>query len=377
VKLEIRFTRVTKLVIRRKEGYKSMKKFLITRWLGFTRSSSQYGMTNSNTEGRRSMAGVLSIEAAILAPIFIAFLFGLFEIGNWYNQGWRLVNVAQNLSTALQRSQSVSVHNMYRMTVASINIPEVNKSGGSVPNDCSPDVCEIPGLVWKVVASTTPTSQGMVEASSSSDWSNPWLKDGDPSNDRNPFFVGALVSHPAQTIFSRVFGKGPQLTRFSSGLVNPSVQPRITNEIVEFSFGAKFNRWDVPDVNPSWSSGVYHPFKRVGPGFRRVQLGSTTTITDIGTSLSDDEIIQKDTYAPSNTSQQSSGYGAEDLWGLRCRADQGWVAVGCNLLTGRGLANGTLKDLDHRLQSNGCYSDQEELVDEPELRIRCMRIIVD
>lgn len=83
-----------------------------------------------NETCRRRDQGLLFIEAALLIPVALAFLLGVAEVGNWYLQGLRLSNLAQNLATGVQQSPSLSNYDMYRLTVSSSSLPEANKSGG-------------------------------------------------------------------------------------------------------------------------------------------------------------------------------------------------------------------------------------------------------
>ena len=295
--------------------------------------------------------GILFIEAAFLLPVAVVFLLGVVEVGNWYYQGLRLGNLAQNLATGVQQDPSISAHNLYRLTVSTSSLPEVNKTGGTVPPDCSPQTCEIKDLTRKVKAFMAPPSHDSVQSASSLDWSNPWVKDTDPSNDRNVYYLGVSVSYPRRTLFSKIFPSTSVITRWSSVVVNPSIQPRVTNEVRFFSFQTPGNDTLV----------------RKG-GYKRVQIGTESTLTPIAaetnvTSWTGPGII---------TPEVEASHGST-AWGLKCREVNGWVLGSCSLTT----SSGSPGDRDLVVRDNGCYSDNEEYDQGARVHLECIKSTVD
>jgi hypothetical protein len=295
--------------------------------------------------------GILFIEAAFLLPLAVAFLLGVVEVGNWYYQGLRLGNLAQNLATGVQQDPSISPHNLYRLTVSTSSLPEVKKTGGTVPVDCSPQSCEIKGLTRKVKAFKAPPSHDSVQSASSSDWSNPWVKDTDPSNDRNVYYLGVSVSYPRRTLFSKIFPSTSVITRWSSVVVNPSIQPRVTTEVRFFKFNV-------------YGDDTLEQFG----GYKQVQIGTETVYEDIGAG----QKLTPSNGMPFTTDVVKTNHGGQQ-WGIRCRQEQGWILGACSLADGIGSGG----DKDLVITRDGCISDNEEKGQEARIHIQCIKTTVD
>ncbi len=319
---------------------------IIDWFVGFTNKNWRHGGCVLRDLRRARDQGILFIEAAFLLPVAVVFLLGVVEVGNWYYQGLRLGNLAQNLATGVQQDPSISPHNLYRLTVSTSSLPEVNRTGGAVPVNCPPETCEIQGLSRTLVASTTPLSQGSVQSASSSDWSNPWENDSDPSNDRQPYYVGVAVSYPRTSLFSRLFSTTSRTSRWSSVVVNPAIQPRVTTEVRFF----RFKTWDNDEL------------ERYG-GYRRVQIGTTS----VNESVPAESLMNGPT--PFVTDEVAAQHGSSD-WGLRCRQENGWVPITCSLQAKSG-------DRDLRAKNNGCFSDEGEENGKGRIYLGCMKSIVD
>jgi Flp pilus assembly protein TadG len=295
--------------------------------------------------------GILFAEAALLLPVVLTLLFGAVEVGNWYLQGFRLANLSQNLATGVQQSPTISAHDMYRLTVSSSSLAEVKKNGGTVPTDCSPNTCEIKDLTTKIVASTTPINRSSVGSSTPSKWTNPWLADSQPSNDRKPYYVGVLTSYPRTTLFSRLFPSTRRIERWSTVVVNPAIQPRVTTVVRFYNFQTYGD----------------DTLQRLG-GYRRIQIGEdieNETIPPLGNVTGPIPIV---------TDVVKAQHG-DNPWGLKCREEEGWFAVSCGLST---HADGSVtRDRDLVVRENGCFADNEEREEGGRIHLGCMKVKVD
>jgi hypothetical protein len=126
------------------------------------------------------------------------------------------------------------------------------------------------------------------------------------------------------------------------------------------------NRWaNEVTQNPDFSAG-FTPELVSGLG-RKIVQGQPPTGLDAADT--DAAIIR--------TKPFTSTVRSATNWGLSCRHDNGWVAVGCGMSTEGNIFSSTNwgadVDADMSLVDNGCYSDQEELGTKLHLFIRCMK----
>ncbi len=127
----------------------------------------------------RKNQGLGMIETAILLPIFLMFAFAVIDFGNYMIVKNRIVSANQAIASAIQNKPT--------MTVSDLNVVIKNSFGDL-------DKVWTGTMVW---ASKTPPSSN--EPLSTQAWwavrnfTNPWLSDGDSSNDNNAYYVGVFT----------------------------------------------------------------------------------------------------------------------------------------------------------------------------------------
>jgi hypothetical protein len=132
-------------------------------WLSFWRKNQGLGM----------------METALFLPIFLMFTFVVMDFGNYLIIKQRIVSANQAIASAIQNNPT--------MTVSDLNVVIKNSLG---------DLDKI----WTgtmVSASKTPPSLNTMPITGAwwevRNFTNPWLSDGDSSNDNNAYYVGVYT----------------------------------------------------------------------------------------------------------------------------------------------------------------------------------------
>jgi len=133
-------------------------------WLSFWRKDQGLGM----------------IETVILLPIFLMFAFAVMDFGNYLIVKNRIVSANQAIASAIQNKPTISKSDL--QIVVQNSLGDLDKPWTGT-------------MVW---ASKTPPSSNEVKLGNDSwwlirDYENPWLSDGDPSNDNNAYYVGVFT----------------------------------------------------------------------------------------------------------------------------------------------------------------------------------------
>ena len=147
-----------------------------------------------------SASGSLFIEAAIIMPVALAGFMGAVEVLNIQVQRGSVMNAAHSIAMAIQQNPQITAQEM----------DEFQKSLG--------------GGLTRIGASTTPIKESTVGNSNS--WSNPWLSDGDPANDRNPYYVWVHLEWMVKPLFASFLSSGFKVRQFTTVVVKatPALQ---------------------------------------------------------------------------------------------------------------------------------------------------------
>ncbi len=131
-------------------------------WVSFFRQSRGFGM----------------IETAILLPIFLLFAFAVIDFGNYLIAKNRIVSANQAIATAIQNNPT--------MTVSDLNVVIANSLGNLLGGYTTV-------AIWTSQTVPSLSTARTIAQNSLRDIANPWLADGDPSNDNNAYYVGVYV----------------------------------------------------------------------------------------------------------------------------------------------------------------------------------------
>jgi hypothetical protein len=147
-------------------------------WLSFWRKNQGLGM----------------IETALLLPIFLIFVFAVIDFGNYMIVKNRMVSAAQAVASAIQNNPTMSVDDLERVKVSSLgDLYKTGYAGYAIWTSKTPPTPETSSQKEHAVF-----VDGLIVGGNGNFWSqrnikNPWLDDGDPSNDNKPYYVGVFL----------------------------------------------------------------------------------------------------------------------------------------------------------------------------------------
>jgi hypothetical protein len=141
----------------------------------------------------RKNQGIGMIETAILLPIFLMFAFAVIDFGNYLIVKQRIVSANQAIASAIQNNPTMTTSATWG--AASDLQTVIQNSLGDLWFNASGDYIGYTGVsIWASQTppslSTAPSGPGMWTIM---DITNPWLSDGDPSNDNNAYYVGVRL----------------------------------------------------------------------------------------------------------------------------------------------------------------------------------------
>ena len=141
----------------------------------------------------RKDQGIGMIEAAILLPIFVMFIFAVMDFGNFMIVKNRIVSANQAIASAIQNNPTMTAgawgSGSDLEKVIQNSLRDLWFKNGSYVGYTGVSV-------WAsktVPTIETATGWGTGKLWQNRDITNPWLSDSDPSNDNNAYYVGVYV----------------------------------------------------------------------------------------------------------------------------------------------------------------------------------------
>lgn len=308
-------------------------------------------------------AGVLFIEAALLLPAMILFLFGLVAAGQMMLANYQISQAATLIGRAvldepkMVDAKMVSV--VQQAVLSSTAMGGDARVGARSFGGTAPTLTQVKQLHLDSAKTTVPKLSDNLR----------FLEEVNCTT--YPCWVAVTYRRTLlpNTMFGKIFPitlGGHSVVRIASSGYKSVVKYK------EFQYRMKVNEWDDKDAgNPNFSKG-FTPELTSGDGKKVIQGTSGTEVYGLDPEDTDSAIIQLNPYTSTTYIDQK--------WGLRCNSSNGWIGVGCGMTTNGELYSSTKKssflDSDTLLNSNGCYTDQEELGAEAKLWIRCMKTSV-
>jgi hypothetical protein len=133
----------------------------------------------------RKDQGIGMIETALLLPIFLMFAFAIIDFGNYLIVKNRIVSANRAIASAIQNKPTISNSDLQKVVQNSLG--DLWFKNGKYNGFTRM-------AIW---ASQTPPSFSTAPSGPNmwgiKDLKNPWLSDGDPSNDNNAYYIGVRV----------------------------------------------------------------------------------------------------------------------------------------------------------------------------------------
>jgi hypothetical protein len=133
------------------------------------------------------------IEMALFLPMLLIFVFAVMDFGNYMIIKNRMVSATQAVASAIQNNPTMSAEDLRQVQASTLgNLTRGGYTGYAIWTSKTPPTPETSPR-----RGATRFVNGILTAGApeffTQDITNPWLDDGDPANDNNPYYVAVYL----------------------------------------------------------------------------------------------------------------------------------------------------------------------------------------